>query len=346
MNKALRGADLALRLDQIDRARESYERIASRAVPAAVRARAEAGLGQLAFRDDNARTAIRYLERAYELDPELDDPAAAETLGRAYAQIGSEEAAADLFRRQLEGAEKRQDGVGRLRFALLLANTLIDATEFAEATSLLSRAIADVPANDPVALARVRWSQARLHGHRGETELARRHARQALELLEPSEHTAYTARAYRALAHFELDAGHALEALELLERGRELLASSGTHQEEAVFALEEARALTQLERVDEAASLAMASAAGFAGAHPVDAGRSYAELAAALDQCGDIGRALEIYELAIEFLEKRPSLFLVEAYGRHAELLERIGKSDEAFAAYKRGAILRAELVH
>lgn len=342
-NEALRVAELALRLDETDRARQSFERLASGAGPAAVRARAEAGIGQLAFLEDDARTAIRHLERAYELDPELDDPAVAETLGRAYARIGLEEDAAVLFRRQLGRAEERHDRVGRLRFTLLLANTLIDATEFSEATSLLSRAIADVPSGDPLALARVRWSQARLHAHRGETEVARRNARQALELLEGSEHTVYTARACQALAHIELDAGNAEEALVLVERGRELLAGSGTDSDESAFMLEEARAFAQLGLLDEAVSLAMASAR-FVGAHPVDVGRSYAELAAALDRSGDISRALEVYELAIELHEKRPSVFLVEAYARQADLLERMGKRAEAFAGYKRAAMLRAQL--
>lgn len=341
-----RQAELALRLDDLERARDLYVSLLSAESPTQFRARAEAGLGQLAFVKDDANAAIKHLERAYELDPALDDAAAADTLGRAYARIGAEEEAQELFRRELERAEDRDDRVNRIRFTVLLANCLIDATEFSEAASLLSRALADVRGGDPLSVARVQWAQSRLHAYRGETELASKYARQALALLEASEFTAYTARACRALAHIELDAGNTEEALQLIERGRSMLGAAVTSHESAVFALEEARALAQLDRSEEAVSLAMASAAGFADAHPVDVGRSYSQLADALARRGDDERALEIYELAIEFHERRPSRFLAEAYAHYAELLERSNRTPDAFTAYKRAATLHAELAH
>ncbi len=340
-------AELALRLGEVDRARELYEQIASADVSPCARARASAGLGQVAFLGDDARAAIDHLVQAYELEPELDDPAAADTLGRAYARIGAEEEAVAIFRRELERAEQADDPINRVRFAVLLANALIDTTEFSEAASLLSAALTDVRiGRDPLALARVHWSQSRLHALRGHASLARRYARKALGLLEATEHTMYTARAYRILSHIELDAERPAEALALIEKGRELLSGAGTHHDDAVFALEEARALVQLGRHEAAAALAMRTAADFAGAHPVDVGRSYAELASALERCGEAERALEIYELAIEFHEQRPSRFLAEAIAHYAQLLEREGKMEQAFAAYKRAAILQAELAH
>ena len=342
----LNEAELALRLDETGRARELYEVLLADPT-AAIQARAEAGLGQLAFREDDAETAILRLTRAYELDPALDDPAAADTLGRAHARTGAEEEAATIFRHELELATQRDDHVNRVRFAVLLANALIDATHFSEAATLLSTVLAEMPTDShPLTLARIMWSQSRLHAHKGNTALARRHARQALALLEVTEHTSYTARACRALAHIELDAEHPDEALRLIDRGRSLLSSSETPYELALFALEEARALTQLGLPDRATALAMESTAGFADAHPVDVGRSYAELAAALDHKGDADRALEIYELAIEFHEKRPSRFLSDTYTGYAQLLERTGRVEQAFKAYKRAATLQTELTH
>jgi tetratricopeptide (TPR) repeat protein len=337
-------AELALRLDETERARELYEVLV--VDPNAwIRARAEAGLGRVAFREDDFHAAIARLTRAYEIDPSLDDPAAADTLGRAHARVGAEEEAVTIFRRELELAEQRQDSVNRVRFAVLLANALIDATHFSEAAMLLSNVLADMPTgSNPIALARLMWSQSRLHAHKGNTALARRYARQALALLEATEHTVYTARACRALAHIELDAGHPDEAVRLIDRGRALLANGGTPHEYAQFALEEARALIQLGLHDQASALAMQSSADFADAHPVDVGRSYAELAAALDQGGDTERALEIYELAIEFHEKRPSRFLSDTYTSYAQLLERTGRLEQAFTAYKRAATLQSEL--
>jgi tetratricopeptide (TPR) repeat protein len=58
----------------------------------------------------------------------------------------------------------------------------------------------------------------------------------------------------------------------------------------------------------------------------------------------DTDLALEIYELAIEFHERRPSRFLSDTYTNYAQLLERMGKLDQAFAAYKRAATLQTEL--
>lgn len=340
-----RQAELALRLDDREHARDLYHSLLAAEHPTQFRARAEAGLGQLAFLEDDASAAIEHLERAYELDSELDD-AAADTLGRAYARIGAEEEAQAVFRRALGRADDRDDRVNRIRFTVLLANCLIDATEFAEAAALLSRALAEIEGGDAFSVARVQWAQSRLHAYRGETELASKYAHQALALLEASEFTAYTARACRALAHIELDGGNAEEALRLIERGRSLLGAAGTSYDSAVFALEEARALAQLDRLEEAASLAMASTTGFADAHPVDVGRSYSQLGDALARRGDTERALGIYELAIEFHERRPSRFLAETYAHYAELLERSDRTPDAFAAYKRAATLHAELAH
>ena len=283
---------------------------------AAIQARAEAGLGQLAFQEDDAETAILRLTRAYELDPALDDPAAADTLGRAHARTGAEEEAATIFRHELELATRRDDHVNRVRFAVLLANALIDATHFSEAATLLSTVLAEMPTDShPLTLARIMWSQSRLHAHKGNTALARRHARQALALLEVTEHTSYTARACRALAHIELDAGHPDEALRLIDRGERCSPPSGTPYELAVFALEEARALAQLglARIRQPRLRWQSTPVS-----PTRIRSTWAEatpswlLRSTTRAIAD--RALEIYELAIEFHEKRPSRFLSDTY--------------------------------
>ena len=55
-------------------------------------------------------------------------------------------------------------------------------------------------------------------------------------------------------------------------------------------------------------------------------------------------RALELYELALEFLEELPSRYLADTYVRYGALLERVGRQDDAFSAYKKGALLQADL--
>ena len=53
-----------------------------------------------------------------------------------------------------------------------------------------------------------------------------------------------------------------------------------------------------------------------------EAGRSYALMADTFEAAGKRARAIELYELAVELLERVPSRYLIEAYSRLAELLE------------------------
>ena len=234
-----------------------------------IHAKAEALRGQAAYLADDAETAIDHLELAVSLDAALAlDPATADTLGRAYARIGQMESAIALFRRNLDLARDTADAREQLRFAVLLTNALIDSGELGEASALLGDALGNSAAEDPLALARIYWTQSRLHGMKRETRLARRFARRALDLLENTEHLQYRSRAHQLLAFAELDAGNADAALELIRRGRELAQQSGTEYDEAKFAIEEARALTQLGRLDEAAAAAINASSGLGSGHP------------------------------------------------------------------------------
>lgn len=341
---ALRDATLALRFGDHDAAREGFESLRD-APEVLVRARALAGLGQLAFAEDDARLAIGLLSEAVAVESLLNDSAAVETLGRAYARVGEEEEAIGLFRSALERALADEDILARLRFSVLLSNALIDARQFDEAASLLGVVISDLPSTDTLGLARVYWTQSRLHSLRGDVESAVNHARRALALIDSSEDRVYAARAYQMLAHVEIDAGHTDEALVALERGRELFGSDATGHDVATYALEEARLLAELGRPEEAAALAMQSAAGFRDAHPVDVGRSYAELAGTFARLGDVARAKEIYELAIEFLDKSPNRFQREAYAGYGQLLESTGETAEAMTYYKKAAGVKDDAI-
>jgi tetratricopeptide (TPR) repeat protein len=344
VTEALRDAELALRLDQVEEAEALYRKLAGEATTTHEEAEIAVGLGQLAFRRDDLRQTIEHLERALELEPELWDQGALDTLGRAYFRSGDTEASIALFRRALARAEEENDPAARLRFGVLLTNALADVGEFAGATSILSQIVAEVEGGDPLALARVYWAQARLHTQQHEHEAATRYARRALELLDATEHTYYRSRAFLLLAFAELDSGNAEEALRHLETGLGLLGDQGTAHDRAQFHLETARALALLGRVEEAAALAMQTAAEFQSGHPASLGRTYACLADAFEQQGQFERAVELYELALEFLEEPPSRYLAETYARYGMLLEGLGRQDEAFAVYKKGATLRAHL--
>jgi len=342
---ALLDASVALRLDDLETATAIYEEIAWSAPARTTQAAALAGLGQVSYRRGELLQAIESLENAFELAPDFEDAvAAADTLGRAYARTGAEDAAIRVFRLWLDRAREAGDPANGLRFGVLLANALIDGAHFREAAEVLGAVIAETRGGEPMALARIYWSQSRLHALKDEPAIAGRYARRAYELLEATEHTFLRAKAHQSLAFTELDAGRPDEALDLLGRGRILLGEAGSPQDVAEFQIEEARALTRLGEIEQAAALAMATAPLLREGHPLDAGRCYGEIAVAFDRAGEPERAEELYELAIEFLTQTPNRFLAETYLHYGELLERQGKKDAAFDVYKRGMSLRAEL--
>jgi tetratricopeptide (TPR) repeat protein len=338
-------AELALRLDELDLAAKLYEESLDGAT-GDIRARALAGLGQVAFQQGDPRQAIERIEAARSSARErlADQPAAADTLGRAYAMVDELEASIAVFSESLAAAEDREDKVEASRFAILLANAHIDANNFNAAEQLLARALDAAPdSRDPILRARLYWSHSRLHTLQNHPSQAARYARRALTILEATEHTEYTARAHQLLAHIELDRNKPSEALQLVEHGLELLGESANPVDRALLRLEEARALVQLGEHERAASLAMEVAGLLRDASPHDAGRGYALVAQVHEQLGDRVRALEVYELAAEVLEPNPNRYLVEVYQRLAELFEEDERKEDALEILKKAVAVRAD---
>jgi tetratricopeptide (TPR) repeat protein len=333
-------AELALRLDELDHAERLYTEALDRAANDRERAPALAGLGQLAFRRGEPRLAVDHIEaalRAYRADA-ADHPALAETLGRTYAMLGEPQASIGVFERCVEVAERRGDPVQIVRFAVLLGYALMDAGNFRRAEEFLGRALeVGRDLRDPIVRVHLYWSQSKLHGEQNDIETATRYARKALEVLELTEDSYRTARAHQLLAHLELDRGRAEEALALLEEGWPLLATSGSPIDRAQFRIEEARALARLGREEEAASLAMEISGLLADADPNDAGRIYGLLGEIFAELGERERAQELYELAIDFLERvHPNRYLIDVYAKLADLLEGDGHEQEAYAYMKK----------
>lgn len=337
-------AELALRLDERELAERLYSEALEKAGSREERARALAGLGQLAFAAGDPRRAIEQLEEARSLG--VNDltiqSGLADTLGRAYAMVDELDAAVAVFRASLDAAEKREDTVEAVRFAVLLANAYIDKAEFNAARELLEKSVSLAPdSHDPILRARLYWSHSRLHTHKNESRMAARYARRALELLALTEHTHYTAQAHQLLAHVENDRDRPQEALELVQSGLELLGQTASPVDRALFRLEEARALVQLDRREEAASIAMEATGLLKEAAPHDAGRGYALIAEIFEQLGDRTRARELYELAADVLGPIPTRYSVEVHSKLAELLEADGLKDEALAVLKRAVSVR-----
>lgn len=326
-------AELALRLGEHADAERGFRAALESGRPAA-RARALIGLGQLAFDQGEHRDAIVLLEEAKSAG--ADAVAVADSLGRAYAHTGELDSAIAIFERAFDHARERRDDFMELRFSVLLANALIDASQFGRAAEILGDALAKWhESSDPIVRARLWWTQSRLYEAQHDAEAAARYARRALEVLEVTEHSTYAARAHQLLAHIELDRGNASEALELLETAYPLIERAGNRFERAVFDLERARALMRLGRSEEAASVALSTTGAIATASPADAARGYALVADVFAELGDTARALELYELAeVTLPERSPSRNDIAA--RHAELLEREGRADEALQVLKR----------
>jgi tetratricopeptide (TPR) repeat protein len=339
-------AELALRLDERDLAKRLYEEALEQAASREERARALAGLGQLAFSAGDPRRAIELLEeaRALGVNDLTVQSSLADTLGRSYAMVDELDAAVAVFRASLDAAEERKDVVEAVRFAVLLANAYIDKTEFTTARDLLEKSVALAPeSRDPVLRARLYWSHSRLHAHQNDSRTAARYARRALELLALTEHTHYTALAHQLLAHVENDRERPEEALGLVHEGLELLGPESSPVDRALFRLEEARALVQLDRREEAASIAMKASGLLKEAAPHDAGRGYALVAEIFEDLGDRARARELYELAVEVLEAVPTTrYSIEVHSKLADLLEAEGLKDEALAVLKRAVSTRS----
>jgi tetratricopeptide (TPR) repeat protein len=340
-------AELALRLDEPEAARKLYDEALARATSKDERAQALAGLGQIAFRTGQPREAIARFEEARVLWKEglTSHPATADSLGRAYAMVDQMEPAIAIFRESLAAAEEQNDPAETIRFAVLLANAYIDADDFAPARELLEHTVTIAPdSKDPIFRARVYWSHSRLHTLQGDPVRAARFARKALNLLELTEHTYYTALAHQLLAHIEVDRERPEEALELVEKGLELLGEAGNPLDQALFRLEEARALIQLGRPEEAASTAMQASAQLADGSPHDAGRGYMLIGDVFQELGDEAKARELYELAVEVLEVLPgSRYLSEVYQKLAAVLEAAGQKDEALGVLKKAVAVQSQ---
>lgn len=346
-------AEVALRLGEVEEAERLYRAHLQPGDPA--RGAALAGLGQIAFRAERIEQAIELFEQAIEArkGSTLADPGAVDSLGRAYAISGAMESSIALFERALSEATAAEALVEQLRFAVLLANALIDVGAFGKAERALAEVIAIAlrSDDDPVTSARIFWSQSRLHSMRGERQLAGRYARRALEILERTENDSYVALAYNLLAYTEIESGNYAEALELIARGRALLGDSGKRAA-ARFAIEEARALIGLDRYADAARAASKALELLETMQPADRGRAFVTLADVFLASGDAVRGRMLLEQGFDNLIEHGNRFALEAGRRLADLLESEGdtagalevlkRATEAAAAPARGAPLTA----
>jgi tetratricopeptide (TPR) repeat protein len=330
-------AEVAMRLGEVEEAEGIFRAHLEQGDPA--RPAALAGLGQIAFRSELWDEAINLLQQAFVMRHRkaLVDPGAVDSLGRAYAYSGTLESAIALFDAALAEASEAGALVEELRFSVLLANALIDSNDFGRAGTVLAAVIGIADRmDDPVAAARVYWSQSRLHSMQREPQLAGRYARRALEILERTENDAYVGMAYHLLAHAEIANGNGAEALTLLERGRQLFGQELGPRDDARFSVDEARALTALGRNSEAARVAARALDLMDVLTPGDRGQAYVALADVFLAAGDTDRPKMLLQQALELLRDYGPGPALEAGRRLADILEREGDTAGALQALKR----------
>jgi len=264
------------------------------------RARALAGLGEIACSIGDARGAVALLEEAAETHPQ-GAFAVADPLGRAYAQLSDLDAAIRVFQDALDDAVRRDDSFERLRYSVLLADALIDAGEAARAAEIVSAVVAGGDElENPLVRARLFRSQALVYEERGDRQTAERYARRALEAVALANHARYVARAHKLLARIALERADAAHALDLLEAAYPVVERTGDPYEFATLRLEQARVLAELDRRDEAESLVREAAAALRNASPGDAAHGYNLAAEVAAMFGDHGRANELHRLAVD----------------------------------------------
>ncbi len=339
-------AEIALRLDDVERAHELYSEAAATAANARERSMAEEGLGHLAFRRGDLREAIRLFEQALVSsgDKEWERPALAESLGRAYASLGELDPCVAIFERCLKAFRRMGNDVESTRFSCLLGYALSENGEFARAEGIVAGALAaSGDSLDPYTRARVYWSQAKLRGDQGDMEGASRYAYRALAALQLTEDLHYTALAHRLVARIELERGNPQEALEHLREGRPIIDRTGSPVDRADFLIEQARAHAQLGEREQAEEIAAQITGLLANVQAKDMiGRINAVLGDIALDVGDRKEALAYYMKATENLEGgSPDRDLVDVYAKLADLYEAEGRSDEAYAYMKKAVGLQ-----
>ena len=346
LDQLLTDGEVALRLGELDAARECFRDVAERA-DGDTRALAIGGLAEVCAREGENEEAVALLESAREQLGQrfVEHPSLVQTLGTLHAMRNEFDEALALFRAGRRAADERGDRTLALQMTLLAANVYIDLGALTESTEQLADALGEAEALGARDLhARTLWSQSRLHPVEGRHDLAATFAQRALSVLQVSEDELSIARAKQLLAYIELERGDPEAALALLRDALPIVERTGNADARARILLEQARALAAVGELDAARELAIEIAPVLEKTTRSDTGRCFATLGdiwAALDE-GE--RAIAMYDAAIEELSGHRSPHLVRAYRQKALLLEAQGEGAAAFELLKRALDVEADV--
>ena len=146
------------------------------------------------------------------------------------------------------------------------------------------------------------------------------------------------------LAFIENDRGNPEAALELVDEGEPIVVASAAREttDAALFTIERARALSALGEGDEAAELLLGVVPSLNAAAPRDAARAYCAVADIFRKEGDVARALELYELAVEQSPVPSSRAVAAALTAMAEIYEERGDAQKALELLKQALAARS----
>lgn len=348
----LADAELALRLeDDSVAAMAQLGTVLDEAVQAGdarAAARARVGLGLAAARLGAHREAIQHLESAAEsgaISPAVR-PDAYATLGRAYAFLGEQRRAIQLWEGCLRTlAEEVPDNVaGRVRFATYLSYALTDLGEFARAKEVLTDALEAAEAViDPYTQIRVYWSLARLLALQGQPAEALGQARRAVALLEATEDTLDLGRAHLLCAYILNSDGQGLEAENQLALAERLLGPRPERPDLTSLLSERAKAAALLGQGDAAVRYADQALELLGGDDPAERGAALAARADGLLLTERADEAPDSYERAVELLASNGRLReAAEAALRWGRALRAAGRVSEAVPVLEQAAELAA----
>jgi transcriptional regulator with XRE-family HTH domain len=265
-------------------------------------------------------------------------------LGRAYALLGDNERATELFESCLnEVAESEPENqVARVRYATLLSYALMDADEHERAQAVLTDILEHTEElHDLETRIRLYWSLARATGMRGQHTVALDYARRALALVEATEDTVGLGRAHLLCGVILSRQGRAEEATAELKRAERLLGPRPAAADLAYLRTEQAKCCLQLGAPADAAQYAREALDTLGDTEPAERGAAWLALAQALTLQGEQPAAIEAYRRATGCLEQAGKLHdAAEAYRSWGRMLRTAGRESEALDALDHAADL------
>jgi tetratricopeptide (TPR) repeat protein len=354
--RELRLADAELRLrlgGESEHAEHQFETVSREALEAgdaSAAARAQIGLGLLAFdQGDNARAAL-VLEHAVEsgtVSP-ADRPDVYATLGRAWAALGQVERAVALFERCREAvaAEAPGDETLDVRYASYLSAALTDLGDYDRAQEVLRGAVRrSERLSDPHTRVRLYWSLGRVAGNAGRPRASLGYFRRAVALLEATEHTMQLGRAHLSCAWVLLASAETDEAAIHLEQAEQLFGATGEQADLVMLRRHQAELANRVGDHDGALGLARDAIARAGDSYPGERGNAWLAIAEAHARVSNAVDAERAFAEASSLLDRHGSpLERANCYRSWGRLLREMGREAEALDVLERAADFAVEI--